>query len=134
MRKTQTRTQTPQQAGARRQRQGGKAEQILEQYSKSGLTQRVFAREVGVGLSTLQLWLRQARLSAESGTRRASTPKRAKALSLLEVELDGGSVPTWQQAGARYEMELTNGARLRLAACFRDDEVRRLLVLLQEVR
>jgi hypothetical protein len=58
----------------------------------------------------------------------------AKAVSLLEVELDGDRMPTWPQGGVRYEMELANGARLRLEACFRDEEVRRLLILLQEVR
>lgn len=108
-------------------------EVILEEYRNSGLTQRVFAQEAGIGVSTLQLWLRQARLRVGSKPRQASRPSTASAVSLLEVELGEN---THRNSGdvARYEIELGNGTRLHLPAGFEDAPVRRLLGLLKEVR
>jgi hypothetical protein len=108
-------------------------EVILEEYRNSGLTQRVFAQEAGIGVSTLQLGLRQARLRVGSKPRQASRPWTASTVSLLEVEL-GGNTPRSSDDDARYEIELGNGTRLRLPVGFDDASVRRLLALLKEVR
>ena len=110
----------------------------MARYEASGLTQRVFAQEEGIGVSTLQLWLRQRRAPvaapaepARSRTKRAEPPA---AFSLLEVELaDGKDVV--ERAGAvtaPYELVLARGTRLRLAHGFTAGEVRLLLALLEE--
>jgi transposase-like protein len=126
-------TQSTKQAGSRRHRADVATEVILEEYRNSGLTQRVFAQEAGIGVSTLQLWLRQARLGVGSKPRQASRPLTASAVCLLEVEL-GGNTPRSSGDVARYEIELGNGTRLRLPLGFEDAPVRRLLGLLKEVR
>ena len=39
--------------------------ELLRRYQHSGLSQRGFAAQAGIGLSTLQFWLRRARTAAE---------------------------------------------------------------------
>jgi transposase-like protein len=126
MRNTRSRT-----TGSRRQQRGTRREEILQAYSKSGLTQRVFAREAGIGVSTLQLWLRQARLEA-GGKAERNRRKSEHRVSLLEVDVPGWSASNAREE-VRYELRLGKGVRLRLGAQFDDEVVRRLLVL-QEVR
>ena len=123
-------------AGKRRRRTLEERAEVVARYVESGLTQRVFAREEGIGVSTLQLWLRavsagEAEIRPEAGLRRPGDAK-AEPLALLEVELAGGS----QRSGrgrSRYEVELPCGMRLHLGADFAESEVRRLLALMQEV-
>jgi hypothetical protein len=92
----------------------------------------VFAQEAGIGVSTLQLWLRQSRSRARSENRQASKRSAAPAVSLLEVELDGPA-PGGLGDEVRYEIDLGRGIRLRLPSGFHETEVRRLLGLLKEV-
>jgi hypothetical protein len=127
MRNTQSRI-----TGSRRLQRGKRAQEILLAYRKSGLTQRVFAREAGIGVSTLQLWLRQARLKAE-GPAQAERPARDERVSLLEVDVQEFRTRIAPEK-ACYELRLGNGARLRLGEGFEEEAVRRLLGLLQEVR
>lgn len=108
-----------QQTKGRRWHSGGEVVAILECYHQSGLTQQAFAREAGIGASTLQLWLRRARGAAP--------------LSLIEVEVDGGALPG-REPVVRYEVGLPGGVHLRLGADFEDGQVRRLLGLLREGR
>jgi transposase-like protein len=106
---------------------------ILEDYWSSGLTQRVFAQRVGISVSSLQLWLRQARLETGSNPRKTSGSSATPSVSLLEVDLEGGAAGG-SCAWKRYEIKLPNGARLRLGSGFGDEGVRRLLKLLEEAR
>jgi transposase-like protein len=122
-------------AGSRRRRTVEERCEIVERYLESGLTQRVFAREVGISVSSLRFWLRQA--SEEIRTR----AERAKPVSLLEVELDRGARSGLsgddeeRECGMPYEIELPRGVRLRLGPDFADAAVSRLLALLwKEVR
>jgi transposase-like protein len=120
-------------AGSRRRRTVEERGELVERYVESGLTQRVFALEAGISVSSLQLWLRQA--SAEM----AAPPERARPVSLLEVELDGATRSALGSGGREchrsYEIELPGGVRLRLGADFADAAVSRLLALLsKEVR
>jgi transposase-like protein len=104
-------------------------EQILEEYWKSGDTQRVFAREMGVAVSTLQWWLRRARSGEKEKRRKSSKPTQS--VSLLEVELaDAPQSPV--QGREIYEIELNSKVRLRVPGGFAPDDVRRLLALLRE--
>lgn len=127
-------TQSKKEAGSRRRRTGSEVEAILEEYGRSGLTQQVFARRSGIGVSTLQYWLRRAR----EGRPREHTPAKSNGgpvpeLSLLEVRLadSGRGFPAGQRQG--YEIELKAGNRLRVPGGFEEGEVRRLLQLLKEV-
>ena len=108
----------------------------MERYLESGQTQRVFAREAGISVSSLQSWLRQASEEIQAPA------EGARPVALLEVEPeraarsalrgeDGG-----RECGGRpYEIELPRGVRLRLGAEFADAAVNRLLALLwKEVR
>ena len=110
---------------------------ILEQYRKSGLTQRVFARRTGMSVSTLQYWLRRAQPQIEETPSKSGGSVAVPAISLLEVELAGsvplGDRPDRVRSGGGYEIEWRSGACLRLPNGFTDEEVRRLLVLLKEV-
>jgi transposase-like protein len=121
--------------GQRRRTVEDRAE-VVARYVESGLTQRVFARKEGIGVSTLQLWLRQVGANEESLQHEPSCqragPGRAEALRLLEVELAGGSAPS-RGAVARYTVELPCGMRLHLEADFTASEVRRLLLVMKEV-
>jgi transposase-like protein len=108
-------------------------ESLLLAYWESGVAQEVFAREAGIGLSTLQTWLRRARRQARSERRAVKGGAASPAVSLLEVDL--GGLPTARPAaGVPYELKLRNGTRLRLSPGFESADVRRLLELLQEVR
>jgi hypothetical protein len=118
------------QAGCRWWRSEAEIEDIVVRYLESGLTQRVFAREEGIGVSTLQLWLRQCRTGSQEMERRADG---VRSLSLLEVELADASRSATATA-TRYELELPSGARLRVGSDFAEADVRRLLGLLREVR
>ena len=107
---------------------------MVGRYLESGLTQRVFAQNAGIGVSSLQLWLRQA-------SRPEAHCDRAGPVSLLEVELDRSPASGLMrgddlgQCRMLYEIELPWGARLRLGAHFTETAVGRLLALLRkEVR
>jgi transposase-like protein len=119
--------------GSRRRRTEAEAEAILARYWKSGRTQRVFAREAGMSVSTLQYWLRRARSLTEEEPCKAGNAVAAPAISLLEVEL-AGAPPLGARSGDDYEIEMSSGVRLRVRGGFGDGEVRRLLALLKEVR
>ena len=119
--------------GSRRRRTESEADAILARYWESGLTQRVFARQAGMSVSTLQYWLRRARSLPEEKPRKTGRSAAAPAISLLEVELAGCS-PRGARSGGDYEIEMSSGVRLRVPGGFGDGEVRRLLALLKEVR
>jgi transposase-like protein len=111
--------------------------EVVGRYEESERTQRVFAREEGIGVSTLQLWLRQAR-GDEAGARPSASEARngsgrAESISLLEVKLEGARSAANGRDAAGYEVELGGGTRLRLGTGFVEEEVRRLLALLKEV-
>jgi hypothetical protein len=83
-------------------------------------------------VSTLQSWLRRARLGTQVPPHVARSGSAASPISLLEVELGGSHAD--RVGEARYEIELGNGTRLRLPRPFVEEDVRRLLGLLQEAR
>jgi len=124
-------------AGSRRRRTALEMEAVLERYWGSGQTQRVFTEKEGIGVSTLQYWLRRMRGQGAQGSRRrkwsgqSGGASASAPLSLLEVELVGAGRKTSQAA---YEIELPDGTHLRLSSGFAEGEVRRLLALLREVR
>ena len=110
-------------------------EAILERYRHSGQTQRVFAGEEGIGVSSLQYWLRRQHRRGEKAkapqtSRREGAPAGAS-LSLLEVELRDGTGAERPSAW-RFEIECPGGIRLRFDAGFAESEVRSLVRLMRK--
>jgi transposase-like protein len=127
-------TRSENKADSRRRWRVWEAEAIVGEYEKSGLTQRVFARKNGIGVSTLQYWLRRRgrRSSASTGTQTWSA-KATREVSLLEVDVKG--VPRVGSAGEeRYELEWADGMRLRVPRGFGKEELKALLELVKEGR
>ena len=129
MRSTPSKNQT----GSRRWRTAAEVEEILVAYWESGHTQRVFAREAGISVSSLQSWLRMVRPQDRRGQCKASQPLTAQTVPLLEVEL-AQTEPESSERAMRYEIEMNSGARLRVPGAFLEAEVRSLLRLLREIR
>jgi transposase-like protein len=125
-------TQSKKQTGSRRWRTAEEVEEILMAYWQSGHTQRVFAREAGISVSSLQSWLRLARPQGTKRPRKASQAVTARSVPLLEVEL-AEAAPGTPERAVRYEIEVPSGARLRLPGAFLEKEVRCLLRLLEEM-
>lgn len=78
-------------------------EQIIHDYHQSHLTQRQFAAQAGLGLSTLQLWLRKAATRSHPPARPfvqipnllapARSPYRLHLEGGMELEIGSGFVP-----------------------------------------
>jgi transposase-like protein len=91
--------------------------QILADYRQSGLTQKVFAAQAGIGNSTLSLWLRKAK-----GSQNNSPPFIP--------------VPNLLPAGGRatpYRIEFPRGLVVAVAAGFQAEELRTLLQVVQQL-
>jgi hypothetical protein len=56
-------------------------EKILQAYQRSQLTQKEFAREVGIGVSTLAAWLRKGAVKGGDGSSFVAVPNLLPALS-----------------------------------------------------
>jgi len=117
-------------AGGRRWRSAEEGSELVERYVESGLTQRVFAQEEGIGVSTLQYWLRKIS-AAEGGAPRFGG---TGVVSLLEVEIasNRGSRVEAKPAGPVAELEWPSGVRLRFFAGFAEQELERLVRALRE--
>ena len=92
--------------------------QIVAGYERSGQKQREYATGVGVGLSTLGLWIRQL------GHGQNKKPR------LMEVDVigNGGSV----LGTVFYRLSLPGGMRLEMGRGFEIGELRALLRILKE--
>ncbi len=101
----------------RKQAAAAQREQILDDYQRSGLTQREFALQAGVGLSTLQRWLGNAGHS-KANTR---SPAFIPVANLLS-ETSGF---------ACYRLRLPGGVIVEAPLGFRSQELRDLLEVLQ---
>jgi transposase-like protein len=82
--------------------------QVLADYRRSGLSQRAFARQAGLGLSTLQLWLRQDKAAP-----------LAQATTFVPVPNLLARAP----APAVYRLRLVSGAVLEIGANYRPEQL-----------
>jgi transposase-like protein len=92
--------------------------QILADYRQSGLTQKVFAAQAGIGCSTLSSWLRKAKGSQDTQPA-AFIP-----------------VPNLLPAGGRatpYRIEFPRGLAVVVAAGFQSQELSALLQVVQRL-
>ena len=97
----------------RKHRTAEEREKILKDYQSSGLTQREFASEVGISLSTLQLWLRK-------------TVNREAFIQLPNVLTPAGQT-------APYRLHLGDGRIMDIGWGFRPEELAALLPLLRQL-
>lgn len=99
----------------------------VERWQESGLTAEQYAAELGINAGTLKFWkYKLGRPEATVG--RGKDPKQPKAprvtLPLLEVR------PAVVTTSAGFELELSDGRRLRIPASFEADALDRLLTVL----
>lgn len=101
----------------RKQATGIEREQILDDYPRSGLTQREFALRAGIGLSTLQRWLGEVGKSKVNSQGPAFIP----VANLLSESSDC----------ACYRLRLPGGMIVEAPLGFRSRELRDLLEVIQ---
>jgi hypothetical protein len=90
-------------------------DRILQDYRRSELPQREFAAQAGIGLSTLQFWLRNAS--------RASAPRPR----FIQVPNPLSSAAV----GSTYRVHLAGGMQLEVGSGFRPEELTTLLRVLR---
>jgi transposase-like protein len=90
-------------------------DKILAAYRQSRLSQRDFALQAGIGLSTLQLWLRKAAARPSGGT-----------TAFVQVP----NLLAQPPAAATYRLHLAGGVILEIASGFQAEELAALLQLL----
>jgi len=101
----------------RKHRTQAQRERILNDYQGTQLSQREFASQAGIGVSTLQCWLRKS----------AASPSSAASAGFVEVPNPLTQVP----GVAAYRLRLAGGIDLEIASGFRPTE---LLSLLRALR
>ena len=100
----------------RRHSNPARRDKILRAYQRSPLTQKEFAAQAGIGMSTLQAWLRKAKLNAGGG-----------GSGFLQVPnlLSSSPIPP------TYRIQWPGGLSLEVRSGFADQE---LAVLLEALR
>jgi len=113
------------QSSSGKQRSWPEIQEVLAEYNASGETQRDFAREHGIGVSTLSLWLRRARENGGGGAGRWCGAK------MVEVSVSRGAEPGRHQPGGDFEIEFAGGERLRMRRGFLAEEFRVIVAVLR---
>jgi hypothetical protein len=90
---------------------------ILESYLRSKLSQKEFAVQTGVPVSTLQYWLRKS-------------PSRLDPAAPVFVEVP--MTPVLSSAARGYRLHFPKGQILEIPSGFRTEEVQQLWQLLQK--
>jgi transposase len=100
----------------------------VERWKDSGLTAKEFAAETGINAGTLQVWQYKLKRGARPTRRleRPKSPSSAILSSLVEVH-----APVSTAVDQRFEIELGNGRRVRVAAGFEPEALKALLVVLE---
>jgi hypothetical protein len=115
--------QTPELEERRRRRMSAqKRNELLARYKASNLTQKEFASQESIPLSTLTYWLRRLRASSNSFSSVSAEQVSFKEVSLPQAVLGSGP---WVA-----EISMGNGRTLRLGAEAPDGLVQNLLRLL----
>jgi transposase len=99
----------------------------VQRWKDSGLTAKEFAAETGINAGTLQFWQYKLKRGARP-TRRARLKRSSEAIlsSLVEVRAPASAV-----VDQRFEIELGNGRRVRVAAGFEPATLKALLAVLE---
>ena len=92
--------------------------QIIQDYRQAQLSQKEFAAQAGIGVTTLQSWLRKA-----AGTTLATRVKFLPVPNLL----------TAPPARSTYRLHLTGGMQLEVCSGFLPEELTTLLRAVREL-
>ena len=108
-----------QSTGVRRRHSPAQRNKVLAGYQRSELTQKQFARQAGIGHSTLTLWLRQQTTAAKKSTPAGFVPV-PNLFSAVAVA-----------AAPAYRLQFPRGVIVEVAAGFQSGELSALLQLVQ---
>ena len=100
----------------RKHRTPAQRKQVLAEYRRSGLSQQAFATQIGVGVSTLQLWLRRER--------RAPADQATTFVTIPNLLGQAAAPPV-------YRLRLISGAVLEIGSGYQPEPLQRLLQLLK---
>jgi transposase-like protein len=100
----------------RRRHPAAQKERILAAYEKSGLTQKEFAGQAGIGYSTLTLWLRKRVTVKPSG--------RTRFVPVPNLFSAAASAPA-------YRLQFPRGVLVEVAPGFQSEELSALLKVVQ---
>ena len=105
--------------GVRRRYPSAQRDRILAGYQKSGLTQKEFARQAGLGHSTLTRWLR----------RPTTTAKTAASAGFVPVP----NLFTAGPAAPAYRLQFPRGVIVEVATGFPSGDLTTLLEVVQRL-
>jgi transposase-like protein len=99
----------------------------VERWKDSGLTAKEFAAETGINAGTLQFWRYKLKQGGRpTARRRIKASADAILSSLVEVRATASGI-----VDQRFEIELGNGRRVRVAAGFEPAALKALLAVLE---
>ena len=104
---------------------------LLEDLTASGLSQRAFAEERGIPLSTLTWW--RKKLDRDGRKPRRRKEPDLPALVPIVISPEQGSATSFGGRPAGFEVELRSGHLVRVPPGFDADGLRRVLSVLVEV-
>ena len=107
--------------GVRRRYPSAQRDRILAGYQKSGLTQKEFARQAGIGHSTLTLWLRRQTTTAKTAASAGFVP-----VPNLFTAVAGSAAPA-------YRLQFPRGVIVEVATGFQSRELTTLLEVVQRL-
>jgi hypothetical protein len=104
------------------------------EYEQSGLTRRIFCRQHGLSLATLDNYRRQRACGPGQAQDAACAPTSAPAVAFVPVELVERSSPHRATAddGARLHIDLSGGRRIAVTAGFDAATLTRLIAVLEQ--
>ena len=109
---------------AQRRRPPALIEQIVAGFADSGLNRTEFCRRHGMGLGTLNRYLKQRREGADTGEAHSG---------LVAVELAGTVLATDHDSGCGLAVVLCRGRRIEVGAGFDEPTLQRLVNLLEKM-
>ena len=109
---------------AQRRRPPALIEQIVAGFADSGLNRTEFCRRHGMGLGTLNRYLKQRRERADTGEAQSG---------LVAVELAGTALAPDHDSGCRLAVVLSRGRRIEVGTGFDEPTLQRLVNLLEKM-
>lgn len=109
---------------AQQRRSSALIEQIVAGFADSGLTRTEFCRRHGMGLGTLNRYLKQRHEGADAGEAHSG---------LVAVELAGAALATDRDSGCGLAVVLFRGRRIEVGAGFDEPTLERLVNLLEKM-
>jgi len=118
----------------RRRRGRAEADRLVMEFEQSGLPRRIFCRQHGLSLATLDNYRRQRACGPNQALDVAPNPTSNSAVAFVPVELVERSPLHRQMAvdGANLHVELASGRRIAVMAGFDASTLTRLIAVLEQ--